>query len=186
VETMATVNTLAAYYGVPIVPVWEWTKSVVPSLYDLDELFLDGVHPGGAPLIAYIVEQLQALLTQLSVPSVTLPERLYSGSADYENDSTIKLGTEYDSKTGTWTETGTQVESSEVGATITYSATCQSFGRYRADGASEDVEVSIDGGAYQAMTVYQNGAEIATGRGAHTITIKVRSGTVRIEEFWAV
>ena len=49
-----------------------------------------------------------------------------------------------------------------------------------------DVERSIDGGAFTASSFYQNGTAIAAGRASHTITIKVVSGTVRIDEFWAI
>jgi hypothetical protein len=178
---------ILAHYGVSHADWWSWAKSVVPDTYDLDEIISDGVHPTDIGY-AWIDETVDGYLaTGLSVPPVTLPERVHAESEDYENESTIKLGTAYDSKTGTWTETGTRVESSEAGATITYSATCQSYGCFRADGVAQPaVEISVDGGAFAAGLAYQNGVEIATGRGAHTITIKVVSGTVRIDEFWAV
>jgi hypothetical protein len=49
------------------------------------------------------------------------------------------------------------------------------------------VEISIDGGAYTAMNFYPNGVEIAGGvRAAHTIDVKVVSGTVKVTQFWAI
>lgn len=121
-------------------------------------------------------------LIQRQSPS-TLPARLYD-NGDYENSATIKNGTGYDSLTGSWTTSGTQISSSNPGATVTFSATCQSIGRPEEDGT---VQISVDGGDYAAFVFSPNGAQIAGGvRAAHTITIKVISGTVTISKFWAI
>ena len=37
-----------------------------------------------------------------------------------------------------------------------------------------------------STTFYQNGVEIAGGRRAHTIMLKVLLGTVKIDEFWTI
>jgi hypothetical protein len=182
---MSVVNATAAHYGIPIIRWWEWAKSFVPEIYDLDEIISDGVHPTILGY-SYISSQTELYLAQgFNISPTTLPDRLYD-CEDYENESIIKVGTDYDSKTGTWSEIGTVVESSEADATITYSATCQSFGCYRADGVYQSVQISIDGGIFSALPFYQNGYAIPSGRGLHTITVKVVSDSVRIEEFWAI
>lgn len=182
---MAIVNALATHYSLPIIQTWVWAKTVVPGTYDLDALFTDGVHPSsivGAWLAGEIKTQLDL---GFSSAGSALPDRLYA-STDYDNTPIIIAGTGYTSKTGTWAENGTKVSSSEVGATITFSATCQSFG---CDGnrlGTQEVDISIDGGAYASGAIYQHGSLISAGRAAHTITIKVTSGTVYIDEFWAI
>lgn len=177
---------LAAQYGIPFVDYWAWCKSAVPGTYHLNQLTDDGVHPSA---IGYAA---MAVLLEAHLPNGggakpgTLPARLYA-SEDYENAPTRTNGSAETSRTGTWTEAGTSISSNEVGATITYGATCQSYGIYRADSvAVQAVEVSIDGGAYAAANISQNGLTIAGDRAAHTVTIKVLAGTVRIDEFWAV
>jgi len=183
--TLGDVKALAAYYGIPYVDFWDWCKSVVPGTYHLNEVTADGAHPSAVGY-AQIAELMKPFLpVNGGTQPLPLPARLYD-NGDYENTPTRTLGTGYDSRTGVWSDTGTRTESSEVGATITFSATCQSYGCYRADAGSNDVQVSIDGGAYAAANFYQNGAPIAGARAAHTIAIKVVSGTVRIDEFWAV
>jgi hypothetical protein len=179
--------TLANHYGVSVVRYWDWCIEVVDAgTYHLNELTADTVHPTE---LGYtnMAELLEAHLPNGGGQKPdTLPSRLYD-SEDYENTPTRTLGTDYDSKTGSWTETGTQASSSEADATITFSATCQSYGFYRADGTANPAAlVSIDGGDFAAYTPSQNGTPIAAGRAAHTIIVKVVSGTVEIDEFWAV
>lgn len=183
------VEALAAHYGIPVVDYWGWCKQVVNGgTYDLVDLTADKVHP------TQLGHDNLALLLQTLLPSggarkpSALPVRLYADSELYENEPTRKNGTANDGTTGSWTTTGTRIESNSEGATVTFSATCQSFGIYRSDGGtSSGVEVSIDGGAYANLVLYQNGTAIAGGRGAHTITFRVKSGgSVRIDEFWAI
>ena len=187
VDTMTAVNAVASHYEIPIIRVWEWAKTVVPDTYNLDTLFPDGVHPQGEGVYTYITNQIESTLTQgMTRYTSTLPTRVYN-CQDYENESVIKNGTDYTSRTGTWTDTSTRTESSVAGSTITYTATCQSFGSYRADSGSNTVEISIDGGVFSSMTLYQNGVEVPSGRGSHTITIRIPTGgSCRIDEFWAI
>lgn len=178
---------LAAYYGIPLVDYWGQVKDLVNNQgHHLNEYVSgDAVHPSttGYALMASLLEAL--LPTGGTAQPSPLPARLYD-NGDYENAPTVKLGTAYDSRSGTWADNGTEVSSSEVGAIITYSATCQSFGAYRTDAGSNSVQVSIDGGAYADASFYQNGTAIAGARAAHTIAIKVKSGTVKVTQFWAV
>jgi hypothetical protein len=181
------VSALASYYGIPLVDYWGQLKALVGGgTYHLNEVVsVDTVHPStlGYSIMATLLEAY--LPTGGTVQPSPLPARLYD-NGDYENTPTVKLGTAYDNRSGTWADNGTEVSSSTVGSIITYSATCQSFGAYRADGGSNDVQVSIDGGAYADASFYQNGTAIVGGRAAHTIAIKVKSGTVKITQFWAV
>lgn len=172
-------------YGVVRLQYWEALIALIGAGNHLTDYFADTVHPNsGGHAVAYSLVQPYLVSGGGSQPA-PLPARLYD-NGDYENESTIKLGTDYDSRSGTWADNGTEVSSSTVGSIITYSATCQSFGAYRTDGGTNDVQVSIDGGAYADSAFYQNGTAISGGRAAHTIAVKVKSGTVKITEFWAI
>jgi len=183
-------DAIAAAYGLTVVDWHGRIQQLVNSEgHNLNEYIseegVSDVHPNttGYALAATL---LQAVLPGggTSKP-LNLPVRIYD-NGDYENTPIKINGTAYNARSGTWADSGGQVSSSTVGSTITYIATCQSFGCYRVDGLTNDVTVSIDGGAFVSMVFYQNGVEIAGGRAAHTIVIKVNSGTVKIDEFWAV
>jgi hypothetical protein len=190
---MAAVMATCEHYGVTVIDfAAELRRLVNEEGHDLNEYLGDSVHPGdgGHQLAASMLEaELPVLYAAESMKPETLPARLYAESEDYEYAPTLKNGTDYDGRTGTWSDTGTRTESSETDATITFSATCSTYGIFRNDFTSSSnpaVYVSIDGGAYVGVTVTQNGQPITGGRGAHTITFKVGSGTVRIDEFWAI
>ena len=120
-----------------------------------------------------------------SLPS-SLPARLYD-NGDYENTPVRITGDQFDSRSGTWTDTDTRIESTTEGSIVTYEATCQSYGAYREDGGVDVVEISIDGGAYASLVFGHGGRTIPAGRGLHTISIRIPAGgNVRIDEFWAV
>lgn len=185
-----SVNALATHYSLPIMGYWTWVQSVVPGTYNLNQLTGDCAHPTETPAEEWIAGAIEGELnTGVDGAGGALPAALYSPS-DWENDPVITNGTGYDSKTGTWVEDGGRASSTEAGATITFSATCQRFGCYRSDGVGtgikNDVEVSIDGGAFSDENFNQYGTAIAAGRGAHTIAIKVKTTEVVIDEFWAI
>lgn len=186
VDNETATAALASHYNIPLLDYWSTIKTRVNDEgHNLSEYMNDTIHPNQTGHNeAYALLKPYLLSTDGSSPS-TLPDRLYD-NGDFENTPVVTLGTSYDSRTGTWSDTGTRTQSSTVGDTITFSATCQSFGCYRADGGSNDVTVSIDGGAFTAMSFYENGTPVSAGRGAHTFIIKVNSGTVRIDEFWAI
>lgn len=189
-ERMELVRETCEHYNVTVVDfAAEVRRLVNEEGRNLSEFLGDNIHPadGGHQLEAELLEPLlPSLYSATGMMPATLPERLYPKSADYENTPVRILGTDYDSRTGTWGDTGTRIESSETGATVTFSATCQSFGVHRADAGTNTVQVSIDGGAFESLTFNYNGTEIPSGRGEHEIVIKVVSGTVRIDEFWAI
>lgn len=180
-----TYEDLCSYYGITIVDYHQAIVDLVAAGRHLYEFLIDTVHPStdGHNVASSLLETIltQSFLTTRQSPD-PLPARLYD-NGDYENTAVIKNGTGYDSKTGTWSEVGTTISSSEADATVTFSGTFQSIGRPEADGA---VQLSIDGGAYGAITFGPNGYEIPAGRAAHTATIKVISGTVTISKFWAI
>ena len=185
---LAAARTICQYYascGVQEVDYWGvLTDMVLNQGAHLADYFVDNIHPSqlGQQLIADLLWAQYSPLS--SPPTINLPARLYTG--DYEHPATIKPGTGYDSKSGTWSEIGTRIESSEVGAIVTYSAICTSYGCYRATAGNNLVEISIDGAAFVSGSFYQNGRPIPAGRGLHTIAVKVVSGTVRIDEAWFI
>lgn len=177
---------LCAAYNVVLLDYWGTIQQRVNSEgHNLSEYMSDTIHP-----IALGHTEAYNLLSPYlpfnggSKPS-SLPSRIYDTNGDYENTPTVKLGTAYDSRSGTWADNGTEISSSEAGAIVRFSATCQSIGCFRTDGLTNNVQVSIDGGAYAAMNFYPNGVEIGA-RGAHTFDIKVVSGTVKVTQFWAI
>jgi hypothetical protein len=179
---------IAAAYGITVMDYWSAVKDLVNNQgHNLTEYVSDdNTHPtvAGYSLMTTLV---QSVLPDGGTKKPTIyPNRIYDTTGDYENVPTRKRGTDYDSRTGNWIDSGTQVSSSEVDSVITYSAICQSFGCYRVENGSHDVEISIDDGAYLPMAFDQNGTEIPSGRGRHKISIKVKTGTVIIDEFWAV
>lgn len=181
--------TLATQYGVHLVDYRQAVIDLVAGGALLTDYIQDTIHPtnAGCELCGQMVYDAIVANSWLTPENhSSLPARLYDDGS-YENEPVRINGTENTSKTGTWTETGTRIESSEVNATITFTATCQSYGVYRSDNLdNNNVSVSVDSGAYSELLVNRNGVAIVAGRAEHTITIKVLSGTVIIDEFWAV
>jgi hypothetical protein len=175
---------ICAALGIDYVDGHLLTKAHVTAGGHITDWFADTAHynaTGGAA----IRDDLLTILPTGGTVTTPLPAYVNAAAEDYMGTPVIILGTDYDSKTGTWTETGTRVESSEVGATITYSGTFRKFGIYRASGNYTTVTVTIDGGdPINDFALYANGYDIGT-RGAHTVVITVTSA-VRIDEFWAV
>jgi hypothetical protein len=184
-----SIGLLAAHYNIDVVPYWEWCKEVVDAgTYHLNQLTLDTIHPSTVGF-----QQMELMLRDYlplgqKPPFIPLPARLYD-CEDYEQTPARILGTAYDSRTGTgWSDNGTQVSSSTAGDTITYTATCTSIGIYQTvDTNSMNCEVSVDGGTYRSMYLRVFGEELIEGRGAHTITIRLKAGgSIFIDEFWAI
>lgn len=118
----------------------------------------------------------------------TLPARV-TDCADYEQTPQRLNPRTAGTETGTgWADVGTTGrESSTAGDTIAFTATFTNFGFYRLVSAGETMDVDIDGGGYNAITVDTNGYTATLGRAEHTVTFRVRAGTtLRIDEFWAI
>lgn len=181
---------LYAYYGIPYIDYWTTLKDLINNQgHHLSEYYEvgDAVHPleaGHNVIFGLVLPYLPA--GGAAAPS-PLPARIYD-NGDLENNRTTKLGTGYDSKSGTWTEAGGRISGTSTSATVTYSATCCSFGTYRSDAGNNSIDVSIDGGDYVSLTLVSSkvGVEISGVRAAHTIVIKPRSGTVIIDEMWFI
>jgi lysophospholipase L1-like esterase len=184
--TTGVKKSIFEYYGVSYADYLAEMIDLVPETYHLNELVADTVHPTetGYGIMASLVEAfLPSSGAQLSG---SLPDYLYADTPDFEETPTIKNGTAYDSKSGTWAEVGTTIESSTAGSTVVYSGTFRSFGKYRASGTDGSVEVDIDGGGFSAKAFYQNGYDIGT-RAAHTITVRIPAGgSCKIDEFWTI
>jgi hypothetical protein len=174
------------YYGISYADYHARMIELVPEVYHLNQLVADTVHPTetGYGIMASLVE---AFLPDSGAQlSGSFPVYLYAGTPDFEQMPTIKYGTAYDSKTGTWAEVGTTIESSTVGSTVVFSGTFRSFGKYRISGVDGGVEIDIDGGGFSAKTFSQNGYDIGT-RAAHTITVRIPAGgSCKIDEFWTI
>ena len=172
------------HYGVSYAAYLDKCIELVPDTYHLNQLTDDDVHPNalGYTYMASLVEAYLPFLGARCTSS--LPSRLYAYTEDFEHDPIRIDGTDYDSKTGTWTEASGVMTSSSAGATVTYSGTFRSYGIYDSVGTYATVEVSIDGGAFSSVAVQENGHDIGT-RAAHTIIIKVLT-TCQIDEFWAI
>lgn len=175
---------ICAAYGIDYVDGHVVMQAHVTGGGHITDWFADTAHYNATGGAAIRDELLTILPTGGTVPT-PLPAYVNADAEDYMGTPVIMLGTDDDSRTGTWTETGTRVESSEAGATITYSFTGRKFGIYRAAGAYPTVTVVIDGGApITDFALYANGYDIGTS-GAHTVVITVTSA-VRIDEFWAI
>lgn len=176
---------ICANYGVVTIDFLDFCIANVPGIYDLNQLYTDTAHPSpaiGMPILEGMIEPYMVVGGGISIPGAA---RVYADSADYENDPDIQLGTEYVSKTGTWTISGTNISSSEAGATITYTFTGRKFGIWNAIPSYPTVTIVIDGGApINNFSLYVNGYDIGTDS-IHTVIITVTT-SVRIDEFWAI
>jgi hypothetical protein len=178
---------LYAAYGVPYVDFWQICLDLVPGTYNLNQLMADNYHATALGHSLIEAQLLPYLPRGGAAQPSPLPSRVYAASADFEQAPLVILGTDYDSRAGAgWADTGTRTESNNAGDTIVYSGTFRSFGCYRADAGTNDVEVDINGGGFNPIAFYQNGYDIGT-RAVHTITIRIPiGGSVRIDEFWAI
>lgn len=182
--------TLFEKYGIPYADYAAEFQALVPGTYHAYDLLGDTVHPTSlGHMIAHEVlrnKMRGGFFGTAQWDGVTLPAREYALSEDYQNTPTITDGTAYDTRSGTWADNGTTISSSTAGSIVRYSATCQSIGINTGDGSTNPaVEISVDGGAYYSTSIAQDGISIGT-RAAHTIDIKVVSGTVKIDKFYAI
>lgn len=185
---MTEIINLYGAYGIPYIDYLTPLQDLVNNQgHHLSEYYDAGdpVHPlqPGHTLIYNLL--LPYLPANGATAPASLPARLHD-NGDYEYAYTHQVGTINDGTTGTWGTSGTQISSNEVGATVTISGTFASYGLWRVDGLTNAVDVSIDGGAFDTTAVLlgKTGNAVPGGRGSHTIIFRVRSGTVKIDEFW--
>jgi len=171
-------------YGVPYIDGWQICIDHVTGGGHLNEMFTDTAHWTAAGQTA-----VEALFDDLNIGSagtITLPaDYVHAETADYVHNPVIMLGTDYDSRTGVWTDDGDEVYSAAAGATITYTFTGRKFGIWNDVPSYPNVSIVIDGGApINPFALYANGYDIGA-RASHTVVITVLTN-VRIGEFWAV
>lgn len=181
-------NALAimAHYGIPVVDDVPTIQALVTGGAALSDYYADNIHPtvAGQQVIANL------LYPYLPYGGGTkpdpMPDYLHAETPLYENEPVRRDGVDYNAKTGTWSEVGGTLTSSTEGSTVTYIATCQSWGTYRDGSVQNVIELSVDGGGWTSVNVDHNGRNLVT-RAEHTIIIRVPTGqTVRIDEFWAI
>lgn len=177
-------RTLCAYYSIPYIDMQALLQAEIAAGHHLTDYMTDTIHwNSGGHLLAY--NNLLPLITSLSgnQPS-PLPAWLHD--SDYGETPVSTNGVNNAGETGTWTTVGNGRRSSTAGSTISFVGTFKSFGIDQNGGAGA-WQYSVDGGVYSGTYngTYTNGLEIGN-RVAHTITIKVISGTVTVDKFWAI
>lgn len=184
-------QTICSTYGVTFVNFHQAISDAVAGGDDKTDYMSDTVHPnnGGHALASSILRgQLLSAMSSAYTPT-TLPDRLYS-SLNMESTPIQRDGTDNDGETGTWsTSNDTWRVSSEADATITYTGSFSSFGLYHA--VAGVISWQLDGGDWTEMNLGSYGPyrELSTTvieKAAHTLVIKVVSGTVTIKEFMAI
>jgi hypothetical protein len=180
---------LLTHYSIPYADFAAEVQANVPVPYHLTQYLADTVHPNdfGHATIATLVEaQMAAFL-----PPVSLPARLRADSADFEATPQVVYANTC-SRTGTWiVDVNGAYVSSEVGATMTLPAPVA----FRSLGISDGVEgdapvppsvgVSLNGGAYVSMFLWENGKDLGSVA-VRTVSVKLLSGTVKIQSFWFI
>ena len=184
------VRDLATHYGFPCVDYYAYIQDQVANHgVHVADVMLDTVHPNEAGhtlvynLVAPQLPALMALSTQAASP---LPAAIYDTAGDYQHEPQLIDGTSYANRTGTWTNVGTEIDSSEVGATATFTVTASSFGIEPPSGYTNPaVTYRVNGGAWDTGTPDTDGMLLGA-RGSYTVDIKVAGGTVKIKRFLAI
>lgn len=188
-------NALLNHYGIPHFDANAALDALIDGGAAITEYYnypTDRVHPldtGHALAWSLLAAEIDNIVFNDRQLSGSLPTRYYDGSDEYENESpTFVSGTEYDSKTGTWTEDATgYIQSNEADATVTYSGTFATIGYERDSGSYPLIDYSVDGGAYVTSVALDHHGIYIGIPAARTVTFRVRSGTtVRIDKFLAV
>lgn len=181
---------LANHYNIPTLDYRAVITALVASGHHLNEYFADNIHPnalGHSIAFGMVRDFLRgnpAYFDNRDV--VALPERMFD-NGEYENTPIRRAATDYNARTGVgWAQGVYLLEDSTAGDTITFTATCQSFG-LQTDAFNTTADISIDGGAYILNAqVNWNGYDLGS-RGLHTIVIRVRAGVpLKFNEFWAI
>lgn len=194
---IAWIVPMAAHYSIPICHVANTMAARVQAAQNtLTNWYTspDGVHPNvsGHTFVTSLISPLltKDMLDGGGAPwGGILPSRLYADSAGWEATPQYRNGADNDGETGTWTTQATTARQSTVAAsTITWNVTAQSFGLDVQQSGS--FEWQVDGGSWTTV----NAAALARPinmittftQGAHTVTFRVVSGTVRINRFIAI
>jgi lysophospholipase L1-like esterase len=185
-------RTLYTRYGIAYADYSAEVQAEVAALtHPLSWFFnYDDIHPGpnGHATIYGLLVPLMATLDNGSLVD-PMPTRL-NDCADFEQPSTTLLGTGYIARTGTWTDVGTLISTTDTvtPATVTYRGTFRSFGiddgalgavhcYYRLDGAGAWTE--------WASTYPYQGTDLGT-RATRTISFKIYTGTFSIDKLFLI
>jgi hypothetical protein len=186
---------LCDHYGVPYIDVHTAIKTLVDDGEPITTYYnypADRVHPldaGHAVAWGLLQPLMAGLLFGERQYTGSLPVEYYAGTSEYEHSGATYInGTAYTSKTGTWTENAAgYISSNEAGATVTYTFNGCSIGSEDEGGVYAHCDYSLDGGAYVTDFEFGHHGGYVGAYGAHTVTIKVRTGTtLRIDKFLAV
>lgn len=188
-ESMTALRALATNYGFVYIDYPAELITLVSGGAHLADYYTapDGIHPNAAghAVVTGLLEAALPAIIAGSAPTLAAP--IYDTDGDYLHDPASQDGTDDTARTGVWTDTDTTTESSEVGATITYTVTAASVGiEPPAAYTNPTLAVSIDGGAFgTAEYVTTNGIGVGA-YGVHTVTFKVTSGTLKIATVWTL
>jgi hypothetical protein len=171
---------LLTHYGAAYVDYAALLVANVPAVHPLSWYFVDdNVHPSvnGHAAAAALLEPALPPITPDGW-GTTLPARIYADTVDAERAPSSKVGTDYDSTTGTWTTDGDSIKSVDVAtpATVTYSGAFRFWDLYLDTGASQTIQYQIDGGDWHALTSNKKGNDAGV-YAAHTLVIKVVAST---------
>lgn len=152
----------------------------------------NNVHPNDAGHNIIYGLMTPKLATITGNAPATLPTRYYAEAEDYEAAPIIRTGTDNDGETGTWaTQDTTARQSSTADSTIEWAGTFSSFGLdTNFDTGAGAYAWSLDGGAETQVDL--SAQDVANqplsnfAYGAHTMTLRVVSGTVRVNRFLAI
>lgn len=185
---------IASTYAMTLSRLDTWLESIMGTPYNDGqvEVYFAGVgdvHPDddGHREAANATNAQLAALSSLdySYPG-PLPTRIDAEAADYEYTPILRNGADNDGTTGAWSTSSESIISAQVGATVQWSGTFCSFGLY--NGSICEIEWKLDGGAYNALALPSAARRPIWNftRGAHTITVRVKNGTVQLNQFLAI
>ena len=151
------------------------------------------VHPNdnGHRLIAAMIERDLLDLQPAWPKPIDRYGYYFPHSAIYEAEPIIRLAADHDAQSGEWLAVDGALESSQPGASISWSANLCSFGVQTNVGAGAGrLEWSLDGGPFTPL-------DLSTGtdslkviwnfpRAEHTVTIRVVSGKVQLHRFYGI
>jgi lysophospholipase L1-like esterase len=151
----------------------------------------DGVHPDAVGH-QFITDEIMAVWSEAlfafdGSQYGSIPDRVYD-SVEWENTE-INIDAIDGVAVGTWATSTTRLTSATVGSTLEFTGTFRSYGLEWLGGG---ISHSVDGGAYSAAvaaspyTDMPVPLDLTLERAAHTVTIKVESGTVEVVRFIAV
>ncbi|MFZ2992516.1 MAG: SGNH/GDSL hydrolase family protein [Microgenomates group bacterium] len=189
--TAAQVREILTHYGILYA---DQTAAVVTSVnagtYTLAQIFADTIHPADVGHLLGKQTLDDVIPTALTQTLPSLPTPLHDTAGDYSQTPIIRVANDNDGETGVWAESGTDEASSTADSTITWTGAFSSFGFDTGYGASQTYAWQIDGGAWTNVSPstvgYTNNLLWSGARGAHTVVVKVVTGTITVKRFLAV